>query len=473
MPAVSRCSTANMSGSGSRATTCDAPAGERAGRLAGAGADLDGRGDRAAGVGQRPVDHLVGVAQPEAFVGSPRPCRTAGREAWREPDMQVFYPRVAGRHARPAPQNCRCRPAILSSMDLGTTLSLLVMLLVGIALGAVVGVLLARARGAVDGPRSRRPGPRSWPARPRRRWSATASTGSTTSCATWPSTASRGRASCASRSTTCGTPPTCCGARPPSLSTALRKPQVRGRWGELHLRRVVELAGHGRPLRLRRAGHRPRRRGRAAAARPRGPPRRRQARRRRRQGAARRVPRRLRREPATPRPTRSATPTWPGTPASSASTSTPSPAKAYWRALPATPEFVVLFVPGESFLSAALEAEPTLLEYAAGQAGRAGHADDADRAAAHGRLRLDPAGAGRQGPRDPRARPRPARPARHDERPPRPARPLARPGRSAPTTGRSARWRTACSSPPAGSRSSASATTSSSPRAGGRGAPAR
>jgi len=39
--------------------------------------------------------------------------------------------------------------------------------------------------------------------------------------------------------------------------------------------------------------------------------------------------------------------------------------KAYWRTLAATPEFVVLFVPGESFLSAALEAEPTLLEYAA------------------------------------------------------------------------------------------------------------
>lgn len=40
-------------------------------------------------------------------------------------------------------------------------------------------------------------------------------------------------------------------------------------------------------------------------------------------------------------------------------------AKAYWRRLPATPEFVVLFMPGEAFLSHALEAEPGLLEYAA------------------------------------------------------------------------------------------------------------
>jgi DNA recombination protein RmuC len=40
-------------------------------------------------------------------------------------------------------------------------------------------------------------------------------------------------------------------------------------------------------------------------------------------------------------------------------------AKAYWSRLPSTPEFVILFVPGESFLSAALDVEPSLLEYAA------------------------------------------------------------------------------------------------------------
>ena len=42
-------------------------------------------------------------------------------------------------------------------------------------------------------------------------------------------------------------------------------------------------------------------------------------------------------------------------------------AKTYWRALDESPEFVVLFMPAESFLSAALDAEPALLEHAAGR----------------------------------------------------------------------------------------------------------
>src|ERR1700728_697536 len=38
--------------------------------------------------------------------------------------------------------------------------------------------------------------------------------------------------------------------------------------------------------------------------------------------------------------------------------------KAYWSALPQSPEFVIMFVPGEAFLAPALEYDPSLLEYA-------------------------------------------------------------------------------------------------------------
>lgn len=144
-----------------------------------------------------------------------------------------------------------------------------------------------------------------------------------------------------------------------ALSTALRKPQVRGRWGELHLRKAVEVAGlvsrcdfaeqvsvrndDGllRPdLVVNLAG------GKSVVVDAKVPldafldatgadsDEERDA-------HLSRHARQLRQHVDT------------------------LGAKAYWRALPAAPEFVVLFVPGESFLSAALEAEPGLLEYAA------------------------------------------------------------------------------------------------------------
>ncbi len=142
-----------------------------------------------------------------------------------------------------------------------------------------------------------------------------------------------------------------------SLATALRKPQVRGRWGEMHLRRAVELAGlvdrcdFSEQVRLADGAQRP-------------------------DLVVHLVGRRSVVVDAK-------VPLDAYLDATSAEDDDERAAhlarharqlrqhvdqlagKAYWRALPETPEFVVLFVPAESFLSAALETEPTLLEHAA------------------------------------------------------------------------------------------------------------
>ncbi|MFC7494428.1 MULTISPECIES: DNA recombination protein RmuC [unclassified Nocardioides] len=142
-----------------------------------------------------------------------------------------------------------------------------------------------------------------------------------------------------------------------SLSTALRKPQVRGRWGELHLRRAVELAGlvdrcdFAEQVRLDDGLRRPDLVVRLVGGRS--------------VVVDAKVPldayldatstdepeehrRHLARHAAQLRTHVDAL-----------------GGKRYWRSLPESPEFVVLFVPAESFLAAALEAEPSLIEYAA------------------------------------------------------------------------------------------------------------
>jgi DNA recombination protein RmuC len=142
-----------------------------------------------------------------------------------------------------------------------------------------------------------------------------------------------------------------------ALSTALRRPQVRGRWGELHLRRAVELAGlvehcdFSEQVRLDDGALRPDlvvhlAGGRSVVVDAKVPldayldatgaddddv----------RAGHLQRHARQLRQHVDQ------------------------LSQKAYWRALEHSPEFVVLFVPAESFLAAALDADPSLLEHAA------------------------------------------------------------------------------------------------------------
>ncbi len=248
---------------------------------------------------------------------------------------------------------------MLTGMDIGTTLSLLITLLLGVALGVVVGLLFARGRAsghdaainrralesrAADHAVVRESLDRlhdqmrdleqhrvSWQSQLRQQVDEV-----------------RHSTESLRRETS-------------SLSTALRRPQVRGRWGELHLRRAVELSGMVARCDFDEQVS-------------------------------------VRNDDGLLRPdlvvnlaggkhvvVDAKVPLDAFLDATSADLDDERDAhlvrharqlrqhvdvlagKAYWRSLPATPEFVVLFVPGESFLSAALEAEPTLIDYAAGK----------------------------------------------------------------------------------------------------------
>ena len=156
----------------------------------------------------------------------------------------------------------------------------------------------------------------------------------------------------ASRSSTCGADRL--RRETQSLSTALRKPQVRGRWGEMHLRRAVELAGlvdrcdfTEQVRRLDDGAQRPDLVVHLVGG---------------------------RRWWSTPRCRSTPTSTPPATDdddrAREAHLAPPRPAAAPARRravvqallalVPETPEFVVLFVPAESFLAAALDADRDL-----------------------------------------------------------------------------------------------------------------
>jgi DNA recombination protein RmuC len=144
-----------------------------------------------------------------------------------------------------------------------------------------------------------------------------------------------------------------------SLSTALRKPQVRGRWGELHLRRTVELAGMVnhcdfteqattfgedgvlRPDLVVRLAE-----GKNIVV-------------------DSKVPLAAFLEAAESDDAEFQSERLAAHARHLRTHVDQLASKAYWTRLSPSPEFVILFVPGESFLSAALDAEPSLLEYAA------------------------------------------------------------------------------------------------------------
>ena len=142
-----------------------------------------------------------------------------------------------------------------------------------------------------------------------------------------------------------------------TLSTALRKPQVRGRWGELHLRRAVELAGlvdrcdFAEQVRLEDGALRPDLVVNLAGG--------------HQVVVDAKVPLDAYLD-ATSADDESVRGGHLTRHAAQLRTHVDQlGGKSYWRALPTSPEFVVLFVPAESCLAAALDAAPDLIEYAA------------------------------------------------------------------------------------------------------------
>jgi len=145
-----------------------------------------------------------------------------------------------------------------------------------------------------------------------------------------------------------------------SLATALRRPQVRGRWGELHLRRAVEIAGlvdrcdFAEQVRLADGTQRPDLVVRLAGGRS--------------VVIDAKVPLDAFLDATSVAETGSDDERAAHLARHARQLRTHVDllgSKRYWRSLPETPEFVVLFLPAESFLSAALEADGSLIEHAA------------------------------------------------------------------------------------------------------------
>lgn len=144
------------------------------------------------------------------------------------------------------------------------------------------------------------------------------------------------------------------------LSTALRKPQVRGQWGELHLRRTVEIAGlvarcdfvEQESFRHADGQHRPDLVVHLAGG--------------KQVVVDAKVPLDAFLDATSAGDDEAGYTAGIARHARQLRTHVDLlSAKAYWDALPTTPEFVVLFVPGDSFLAAALEGDAGLIEYAA------------------------------------------------------------------------------------------------------------